>query len=487
MSSLWRQYGLRRNPFFQEPLAEDGDGPELEAFFTGRSADRADCLTRLTHDEQTRLVLLGAPGVGKTTLLNRLLADVRQPDGMRIAWIVAALPPLNLPKAATIQDFCIEVLRQVVDMRRQMQAAQTVGPSGTKSRVTKAAGATRQAFLPGKDLWESIERTVEGALTLSPQAFGVGVTATFTAPHAGVASWVPLTKQAMTQLAHEYGRDLVFAVNNAENLRSDIAARATSVLAEARDLFLTPHTHWVFVGTPDFFDAVIKPVRQLPGVMGYPVLLPPLDAAGVEELIERRYEELRVPQMPFVPPIRPEDAGALAHAFVGDLRELLRALEMTVVRLTPVRARTVSLGDAMRVIGQEQADLFRDVMTGAAWEHLTRVVLAVADDGTVIQRFREIDAVRLLAPMKQPTVNAHKRIWLDKGFIRPDGRTGAAEWFTLTGEALLAMLPAASAAGIAAEAFLRGRNLETIPLPPHSVAVSGKAMKKKTAPKRASP
>ncbi len=353
--------------------------------------------------------------------------------------------------------------------------------------MTKVAGAARQTILPGKDLWESIERTVEGALTLSPQAFGIGVTASFTAPHAGVASWAPLTKQAMAQLAHECGRDLVFAVNNAENLQDDVAVRATSVLAEARDLFLTPHTHWVFVGTPDFFDAVIKPVRQLSGIMGYPVLLPPLDASAVEELIARRYEALRVPHAPFMPPIRPEDVGALAHAFVGDLRELLRALEMTVVRLTPVRARTVSLGDAMRVIGQEQAELFHDAMTGAAWEHLARVVLAVADDGAVIQRFREIDAVRLLAPMKQPTVNAHKRVWLAKGLIRPDGHTGAAEWFTVTGEALLAMLPAASAAGISAEAFLHGRNLETAPLPASTVAAPGKAIKKKAASKRASP
>ena len=89
--------------------------------------------------------------------------------------------------------------------------------------------------------------------------------------------------------------------------------------------------------------------------------------------------------------------------------------------------------------------------------------------------------------MKQPTVNAHKPAWLAKGLIRPDGHTGAAEWFTLTGEALLAMLPAASAAGISAEAFLRGRNLETDPLSAHTVAALKTATKTKTAAKRASP
>jgi energy-coupling factor transporter ATP-binding protein EcfA2 len=465
MSTLWQRYGLRRNPFFQEPLADDGDGPALKSFFTGRAVDLANAMTQLTHDEQTRVVLLGAPGVGKTTLLNRLLSDVRQPDGFRLAWLVASLPPINLPKAATLQDFCIEVLRHVLDMRRQLQAERESDGRTTRATTAKIAGAAKKTLLPGKALWEQIERTVEGALTLSPQVLGVGVTTQFTAPHTGAAMWMPLTKQALVQLSLEAGRDLVIALNNAENLRDDIAERATSVLTEARDLFLTPHTHWVFAGTPDFFESVIRPKRQLSGIMGYPVLLPPLDEAAVEDLITQRYAALKLPHVAFVPPIAARDAGVLARAFVGDLRELLRALEMTVVRVAPVRAGTVNLIDAMVVIGHEQAELFRDAMTGAAWEHLTRVVLAQSREGSIIQRFREVDAVRVLAPMRQPTVNAHKKAWLAAGLIRADGRTGAAEWFTVTGEALLAMLPAAMADGITPATFLSRRDLSVDPLP----------------------
>ena len=482
MSTLWQRYGLRRNPFFQEPLADDGDGPELKDFFTGRAKDLATAMTQLTHDEQTRVVLLGAPGVGKTTLLNRLLSNVRQPDGLRVGWIVASLPPINLPKAATLQDFCIEVLRHVLDMRRQLQTERESDGRAAKATTTRIARSAKKALLPGTSLWERIERTVEGALTLSPQVLGIGVTTQFTAPYTGAAMWMPLTTQALGQLALDAGRDLVFAINNAENLRDDIAERATSVLSEARELFLTPHTHWVFAGTPDFFESVIRPRRQLSGIMGYPVVLPPLDDTGVEELITRRYAALKLPHVPFIPPITARDAGALARTFVGDLRELLRALEMTVVRLAPVRSGTVNLIDAMMVIGIEQAELFRDAMTGAAWEHLMRVVLAPSRDGSIIQRFREADAVRVLAPMRQPTVNAHKKAWLAAGLIRPDGRTGAAEWFTVTGEALLAMLPAALARGITPEAFLSGRDLAVES--PTSTSVSRPPAKNVTQPRR---
>lgn len=486
MSTLWHQYGLRRNPFFQEPLANDGDGPELKEFFTGRAADLALATTQLTHDEQTRVLLLGAPGVGKTTLLNRLLSDVRQPDGLRLGWLVASIPPINLPKAATLQDFCIEILRHALDMRRQLQAEQRSDGRAGKAAAARIVRKTQKTLLPGNALWEQVERTVEGALTLSPQLFGVGVTTQFTAPPPSAAMWMPLTKQALGQLVLESGRDIVFAINNAENLRDDIAERATSVLTDARDLFLSPHTHWVFAGTPDFFESVIRPRRQLSGIMGYPVLLPPLDASAVEALIARRYAALRVPHLSFVPPITARDAGALARAFVGDLRELLRAMEMAVVRVTPVRAGTISLIDAMKVIGNEQADLFRDAMTGAAWEHLVRVVLAPAKQGRIIQRFREADAVRILTPMRQPTVNAHKKTWLASGLIRADGRTGAAEWFSVTGEALLAMLPTAIALGLAPEAFLRGLNIEvdTLTPPASSAPPAAKESKLKKKKKR---
>ncbi len=471
MSSLWQQYGLRRNPFFQEPLSEDGDGPRLKAFFTGRAADLAAAYQLLTHDEQTRVLLLGAPGVGKTTLLNRLLADVRQPDGLRVGWLVPSLPPINLPRATTLQDFCVEILRHVLDMRRHLQQEQLSDGRARAARAKKLAKAARQALLPGTALWETVERTVEGALTLSPQILGVGVTTQFTGPQSGAAMWLPLTQQALRQLTLEAGRDVVLAINNAENLRDDIAERATSVLADARDLFLTPRTHWVFAGTPDFFESVIKPRRQLSGIMGYPVTVPPLDADGVEQLLTQRYATLRVPNVTFVPPIAPKDAGALARAFVGDLRELLRALETTVILLSPLRVGTVALLDAMVVIGQEQAALLQDMMRGAAWNHLVRVVLAPATSEMVIQRFREADAVRVLAPMRQPTVHAHKKAWLAAGLVRADTRAdtraaGAAEWLTVTGEALLAMLPAALAAGVSPLAFLHGRDLETHPWAP---------------------
>ena len=221
------------------------------------------------------MVLLGAPGVGKSTLMNRLLADVRLPVGMRPAWLVASLQPISLPSAATLQDFCIEVLRHVLDMRRQMHDAAAHGPHDGRAKVAKTAARIRRTLVAGNTIWDTVTRMIEGALTLSPQGFGMGVSTQFTAPHMGAATWLPLTREAIAALAREADRDVVIAVNNAENLR-----------------------------------------------------------------------------------------------------ELLRALEVAIVRLAPLGARTLPLGDAMKVVAHQHAELFRDRMEGAGWAHLLPAALA---------------------------------------------------------------------------------------------------------------
>lgn len=64
--------------------------------------------------------------------------------------------------------------------------------------------------------------------------------------------------------------------------------------------------------------------------------------------------------------------------------------------------------------------------------------------------------------MKQASVNAHKQRWFADGLVRSDGKTGASEWLVVSGAALLAMLPEATAHGTSWEALLEGRDLEGV-------------------------
>ncbi len=122
----------------------------------------------------------------------------------------------------------------------------------------------------------------------------------------------------------------------------------------------------------------------------------------------------------------------------------------------------------MNTVSRLQRQLLRDKMQGAGWEHLKTVVLGPSAESPLVRRFREADAVRRLAPMKQPTVHAHKIKWLDESFVRSEGRPGSADWLTVTGQVLLALLPDALKQGKPLTSLCEGRDLEAEPLPGHS-------------------
>lgn len=464
MSALWSRYGLGRTPFFQEPLDLDVPTADLNRLFVGRTTDRVAVLDQLTYDEQTRVVLVGDPGVGKTTLMNRVLADLRAGTADRPEWLVPELGPINLPGASSLADFSIEVLRQLLDLRRQHHAAGANGGVARAARGVRAVGRrTRQAVVPGTGIWDVVTRTVDGLTTYSPQVAGFGVSTQVTPASVSAGQWTPIVRAALEALVVETGRDLVIAVNNAENLARPMVDRARDVLIDARQMLMVPRVHWLFVGTPDFFQQVIAPERRLAGIMQHAVVLDPLSPADVAEVLAVRYEVLRVPGRELIPPVDLASAAELAGLFVGDLRELLRSLEAAVLALAHRGPITMGTDIAMPLIAVQQRELLADRLQSAAWKHLVRVVLGAgpgSDAGNgILRRFREADAVRRLSPMRQPTVHAHKQNWLSHGFVRADGRTGASEWLVVTGGALLAMLHDALDDGYRASDLLGGRDL----------------------------
>jgi hypothetical protein len=230
---------------------------------------------------------------------------------------------------------------------------------------------------------------------------------------------------------------IVVHMNNVENMTATQQAHAGIVLRDIRDLTLLPGFHYILVGTSDAIREIIQPHAQLRSVFGVARHLEPLSGAEFRDLLERRYERLRLnTRHPVTCPIEWQAVEEVYGEFHGDLRGALRALKQGAAALLGYgsRAGGPMTRDELRVVllaiylGEMEtvlpSSLFRDLR-----------ILGKAPDKPFTQRM-------LMSRWKvtQGSVSGKLNQLLQAGFVavveRPPGGETA---YRLTGVARLAL------------------------------------------------
>ena len=70
--NVWAAYGLSGNPFFQEELRSEAGAFHPITLHVGRDDELRLALRHLGGSPSTRLMVEGAPGIGKTSFVNKL-------------------------------------------------------------------------------------------------------------------------------------------------------------------------------------------------------------------------------------------------------------------------------------------------------------------------------------------------------------------------------------------------------------------------------
>lgn len=245
-----------RDPFFQEPLTA---GPEdldrTRELFVGRTKD-----LRLLGNQvvgagaraSTRAVVSGAPGVGKTSLVNRLkneLATEKSPA------VLCAASPVRIQAGMTPDDFRAEVLRTLLLIRSTLlddRAQDGDNRSDAESRAERDFWRRAARMLNGEDV-------ETGGFSVSAGGTGIGMSRAVSriASERRSLSLHSELAQAFTYLARRGKRRTLVHVNNLENLSTDAVTAAQRLVQNIRDDLLLPESHWLFVGTTDIIESVI--------------------------------------------------------------------------------------------------------------------------------------------------------------------------------------------------------------------------------------
>lgn len=306
IASPWTPYGLSDDPFFQAPLAPSDASARPISLFVGRDREIGLLGGQVVGSGSSRAIVQGAPGVGKTTFVNRLKVALAEHD------VLTHELPVRTQPGLTPRQFCAEVLRVLVQIR---------------SSAADGLASDDAAF------WRRIGRVVEGEDSVAGGVSigSVGVQRELVRIPAEVAdlSLVSDVVTAIGRLTARRGRRVLIHVDNLENLSREDARAAAGLMQDVRDVLLADGGHWLFVGAADVEHTVFRTSAQVGGIVPLATTLMPLAPAELAELLRRRYEHLRRGTR-FTAPVDADVAAVLYERYRGDLRNFLRLLSRAV-------------------------------------------------------------------------------------------------------------------------------------------------------------
>jgi len=408
VTNFWRPYGLRRDPFFQEELKASPEAEfPVQILFVGRQAELARIGRAIGGSDPSRTIVEGEAGVGKTSFVNALKADVA------VRGLLVHEHPIRIDASSTPDRLLAEVLRILV---------RTHGLAGGKD----------------SDFWKSAARLVEGGVQtsggMSIAGTGVQVQREHRAPEIGHGSLLDRVGEALVRLRDEIA-PILLHVNNLENLSLDVSGHAAGLMQTVRDVFAYPGAHWLMVGTTGIEETVFRKTDQVSGFFPHAVVLQPLTTAEIREVMERRYDHLRVQGSAVVAPVETEAVGELYDRYHGDLRNFLRLLSEAsnlllgingVEPLTEAKIlRTMSREYRHRVVRQLSEDDFRYLETLAS------------EGGALPGGFRVTEVKQWLEVSQAGASGIVDRLLAARMLVQA-GRSGKSIYYQLTGAASIA-------------------------------------------------
>jgi hypothetical protein len=370
-------------------------------------------------------VIVGEPGVGKTSFANKLKAALAERQ------ILTHDDPIRLTGRSTLVGFSRDVLtvllklHSVGKVKREAKIWERVR-AVVEGRIGRAGGLQIGGTLPG-----GAGATIGGNMERGTEA-----------PEVTREHLYPEIKEALEDIAQRTGSAVLLHVNNMEHLSLQGEKVAAQLILELRDYLLLPHAHWVFVGATGIDKNVFREHRQVRSIFPWTVKLTPLSGPEVRELLERRYSHLRLDGVPLTQPIRQEDAETLYQMYYGDLRNFLRLLSDAAGAGLGIQGiRPMNLHAVIRAAAPRYEEQLRDELGDDDFEHLVAIFAPAGGEPTqAVTEVRATDVAGRVSPSADVST-AHRIIerLRDKNALVQSRREGRSVFYRPTGEVCIAL------------------------------------------------
>jgi hypothetical protein len=423
VTSVWHLYGLSEDPFFQTELKAFADASYPPGLFVGRESELRLLSRQIGGAPSSRALVQGGAGVGKTSFVNRLKADLA---GLGV---LTHEKPVRIVGEMSPRAFVAEVLKVLLRIRNSMQR-------GAVKKAKESASAE------GK-FWTRIARLVEGQdlinAGVSAGPLGGSVERTRIPAEVEGLSLYDELEEAVTLLvkgprgAERSGRQVLIHVNNLEAMSARDAQKAASLLLDVRDYLMVSGAHWIFVGTTGVESAVFRVHDQVGGIFPPALTLAPLTGDEVGEMLERRYRHLKRGQQ-YVPPIGVAAAVKIYRRYHGDLRNFLQLLSAACnIELGVRDTQPLSPDVILALMGPRFAAKIRAQIGETDYKHL-RTIFKRANAETELRvtdiarrtRLHQTSASQLVSRLSNHGLLVATRTEARNTFYQAAGNTGIA-------------------------------------------------------------
>lgn len=403
LPNYWKLFGLEESPFFQATLGNEPGRYPLD-LFVGRKAETRQLLAGIGGAGSSRQALGGAPGVGKTTLVQRVKAGAVEAG----YWATRDLIPFHPDDS--VESVMGRILSGIYE------AVITTRPMTTGNETMQRAQQYVRAF-----------RMSGGGVSASVLGIGGGTSRSTAAvtPVSGIMLEGPSLIRALLDLAaRAEARGVVLHLNNLENLSERDLRVAADILRSLRDpVLLQEGLHVMLVGTAEAIASTVMAHPQIRSVFSITTLRP-LPVSDVQELLAERYRFLASDGAAKVkPPVSRSTVAELYALFRGDLRGLFKALEEGVSALAGLVGKRpgapVPLADLSAVLRVRYRDILAQTMSTARQQQLQTWAAKLGSTATPTQ-----EELATLWKVKQPAVSTALTSLAEPGYVVPLLREG---------------------------------------------------------------
>ncbi len=320
---LWEQYGLRKNPYFIQPLTKG-----TLRLFKGESRLQAsrEIVGHVTAGASPILLLQGGPGVGKTTLVNHAklkLASSRE--------YYVYPQRIEISASTTREDLAAELLAAITT------SALKTNPSADWQQDARWS----EAYETIADTWEQSE--LGGGVEFA--GFGASLTRAQVRQLAKITpweTWKALVRNLLQALTNRR-EGFVVHINNIDAVSDENPRKVRQLLDEARELLIQPGIVSILCASPAFQSDVIGSRQRLLDVI---TTLNPVERLRPFEFIEAvraRYQHFLADEAAFIEPVHDDALQSLYNLFDGDMRNTFQVAVDAIVQSSLTQTETSTL------------------------------------------------------------------------------------------------------------------------------------------------